>query len=162
MQLSRLCRKGSVIEIDLVPEYGTDKFLSILKERAKTLSHFKADDFLTGFLHKALAQYVLEKCNINISKEVSFLTDNDLTKLTKTIKALSFTVESVLGKEQSQATCGGARLNEFNPVTLESNNVRGLYCTGEALDCVGDCGGYNLHWAWATAYIVGNGLNKNA
>lgn len=162
MQISRLCKKGSVIEIDLVPEYDTDKFLSILKERVKALSHFKADDFLTGFLHKALGQYILEKCNINIGREVSSLTDNDLTKLAKTIKALSFTVESVLGKEQSQATCGGARLNEFNPVTLESNKVSGLYCTGEALDCVGDCGGYNLHWAWATAYIVGNGLNKNA
>lgn len=162
MQLSRLCRKGSVIEIDLVPEYDKDEFLSILKERAKALSHFKADDFLTGFLHKALGQYILEKCNINTSREVSSLTDNDLTKLAKAIKALSFTVESVLGKEQSQATCGGAMLNEFNPVTLESNKVSGLYCTGEALDCVGDCGGYNLHWAWATAYIVGNGLNKNA
>lgn len=162
MQISRLCRKGSVIDIDLIPEYNTDEFLSILKDRAKNLSHFKADDFLTGFLHKALGQYVLEKCNINISKEVSSLTDNDLTKLAKTIKALPFTVESVLGKEQSQATCGGARLNEFNPVTLESDKVSGLYCTGEALDCVGDCGGYNLHWAWATAYIVGNGINKNA
>lgn len=162
MQLSRLCRKGSIIKVDLVPDYDTDEFLPILRERAKALSHFKADDFLTGFLHKALGQYILEKCNINIGREVSSLTDNDLTKLTKTIKALSFTVESVLGKEQSQATCGGARLNEFNPVTLESNKVSGLYCTGEALDSVGDCGGYNLHWAWATAYIVGNGINKNA
>ena len=162
MQLSRLCRKGSIIKVDLVPDYDTDEFLSILKERAKAFSHFNADDFLTGFLHKALGQYILEKCNINIGREVSSLTDNDLTKLAKTIKALSFTVESVLGKEQSQATCGGAMLNEFNPVTLESNKVSGLYCTGEALDCVGDCGGYNLHWAWATAYIVGNGLNKNA
>lgn len=162
MQLSRLCKKGSVIEVDLVPEYSEDKFLSILKERAKTLSHFKADDFLTGFLHKALGQYILEKCNINVGKEVSSLTENDLIKLAKIIKSLPFTVESVLGKEQSQATSGGARLNEFNPATLESNKVNGLYCTGEALDCVGDCGGYNLHWAWATAYIVGNGLNKNA
>lgn len=162
MQLSRLCKKGSVIEIDLVPEYEKGEFLSILRARAKSLSHFKADDFLTGFLHKALGQYILEKCNINIGKEVSSLTDNDLEKLAEMIKALPFTVESVLGKEQSQATCGGARLNEFDPVTLESKKVHGLYCTGEALDCVGDCGGYNLHWAWTTAYLVGNGINKNA
>jgi len=162
MQLSRLCKKGSLIDIDLIPEYGKDEFLSILRKRAKSLSHFRADDFLTGFLHKSLGQYILERCNISIGKEVSSFTDSDLTKLSQVIKALSFTVESVLGKEQSQATSGGAKLTEFNPVTLESKKIPGLYCTGEALDCVGDCGGYNLHWAWATAYIVGNGINNNA
>ena len=162
MQLSRLCKKGSTIEIDLIPDYSMDEFLSILKKRALSLSHFKADDFLTGFLHKSLGQYILERCNINAGKEVSSFTNSDITKLSRVIKALTFTVESVLGKEQSQATSGGAKLSEFNPATLESKKIPGLYCTGEALDSVGDCGGYNLHWAWATAYIVGNGINNNA
>jgi len=161
MQLSRLCKKGNRIIVDLIPEYSTDIFTEILKERAKALSHLKADDFLTGFLHKILAQYILGRCRISTNVKAGELASYELEILAKEIKALSFTVESVLGKEQSQATCGGALLSEFDTKTLQSKIVPNLYCTGEALDCVGDCGGYNLHWAWATAYIVGNGINKN-
>ena len=86
------------------------------------------------------------------------LTSKDISLLANAIKSLRFTVKSVVGKEQSQATRGGALLSEFDSKSLESNIVKNLYCTGEALDCVGDCGGYNLHWAWATAYITGNKL----
>lgn len=162
MQLSRQCRKGSQIQVDLMPDFSYEKLTAFLKERTKTLSHLKSDDFLTGFLHKTLAQYILGRCKISVSNSVKQLSDKDIYALAKEIKALSFTVDAVLGKEQSQATSGGALLSEFNTDTLESKKVRGLYCTGEALDCVGDCGGYNLHWAWATAYVAAKGLNNNA
>ena len=161
MQLSRLCRKGSRIVIDLMPDFSEGELIALLKERAKALSHLKSDDFLTGFLHKALAQYILGRCRININAFAGDISSCELELLAKEIKSLSFTVETVLGKEQSQATSGGALLSEFDTSTLQSKIVPNLYCTGEALDCVGDCGGYNLHWAWATAYIVGNGINKN-
>ena len=162
MQLSRMCKRGSRIEIDLMPQFSLKDFTSLLWERAKTLSHLAADDFLTGFLHKILGQYILERCHISAATPAGKLSFEDISSLSKEIKALSFTVDSVLGKEHSQATSGGALLSEFNPATLESKIVRGLYCTGEALDCVGDCGGYNLHWAWATAYVAAKGMNNNA
>lgn len=162
MQLSRQCRKGSQIQVNLMPDFSYEKLAAFLKERTKTLSHLKADDFLTGFLHKTLAQYILGRCKISASNTAKQLSDKDIYALAKEIKALSFTVDAVLGKEQSQATSGGALLSEFNTDTLESKKVRGLYCTGEALDCVGDCGGYNLHWAWATAYVATKGLKNNA
>lgn len=162
MQLSRQCRKGSQIQVNLMPDFSYEKLAAFLKERTKTLSHLKADDFLTGFLHKTLAQYILGRCKISASNTAKQLSDKDIYALAKEIKALSFTVDAVLGKEQSQATSGGALLSEFNTDTLESKKVRGLYCTGEALDCVGDCGGYNLHWAWATAYVAAKGLKNNA
>lgn len=155
MQLSRLCKSGSRIEIDLMPEFSEEKLISFLEERKTALSHLKSDDFLTGFLHKILGQYILSRCRIGANLSAGSLTKKDISILAGEIKAFSFTVESVPGKEQSQATSGGASLSEFNPHTLESKKIRGLYCIGEALDCVGDCGGYNLHWAWTTAYIAG-------
>ena len=162
MQLSRLCKKDSVIAIDLMPEFSKEELSEFLSERRTKLSHLKADDFLTGFLHKALGQYILGRCGILASLPASRLGEKELSLLVKNLKELSFTVESVLGKEQSQATSGGAVLSEFDTKTLESKKLPGLYCIGEALDCVGDCGGYNLHWAWATAYVAAKGLNKNA
>ena len=158
MQLSRECKDGSIIEVDLMSVFSKEKLEEFLTERKEAFSHLKADDFLTGFMHKTLAQYILSKCNIKANMPSGDLIKKDICALSKEIKALSFKVKSVVGKEQSQATCGGARLDEFSAGTLESKKVKNLYCIGEALDCVGDCGGYNLHWAWATAHIAGKNL----
>ena len=160
MQLSRLCTKESSIKVDLMPDFSKEGLSEFLIERTNNLSHLKAEDFLTGFLHKALGQYVLGRCGISASLPASKLGKKEILLLAKELKELSFTVDYVIGKEQSQATSGGALLSEFDTKTLESKKHSGLYCIGEALDCVGDCGGYNLHWAWATAYIAGKAVSK--
>ena len=63
--------------------------------------------------------------------------------------------------KSSQVTAGGLLLSEFNNRTLESKKVSGLYCSGEILDVDGICGGYNLHWAWASGYIAGLSAAKS-
>ena len=158
MQLSRLCREGSVLSLDLIPELSKEELYKMLTERKVRLSHLKAEDFLTGFLHKALCQYILNCAKVKPSAFAESLTKKDISVLTDFIKGLSFTVTSVIGKEQSQASSGGAYLSDFNPDTLESLKCPGLYCTGELLDVVGDCGGYNLHWAWTTGFIAGTNI----
>ena len=50
-------------------------------------------------------------------------------------------------------TAGGIAAEDFNPQTLESRLVPGLYAAGEVLDVDGDCGGFNLQWAWASAWV---------
>lgn len=160
MQLSRLCSENMVMAADLLPEFSCAQLVQILTERKNTLSHLRAEDFLSGFLHKTLGIFILNRLGILPSKKAALLTDGEIRLLAEGIKELSFTVLSVLGKEHSQATSGGARLDEFDPSTLQSRKVPNLYCAGEALDCVGDCGGYNLHWAWTTAYIAGKAVTK--
>ncbi len=155
MQASRLCREGMVFSLDLLPELTKEELYKMLMERKALLSHLKAEDFLTGILHKALCQYILSSAGIKANTDVSLLTKKDISLLCELMKELNFTAVSVVGKEQSQASSGGAILSEFNPETLESLKCPGLYCTGELLDVVGDCGGYNLHWAWTTGYVVG-------
>ena len=158
MQSSRLCREGMIFSLDLLPELTKEELYKVLTDRKALLSHLKAEDFLTGILHKALCQYILSSAGIKPNTDVSLLTKKDISAMTDFIKELSFTVVSVVGKEQSQASSGGAILSEFIPDTLESLKCPGLYCTGELLDVVGDCGGYNLHWAWTTGYVVGNSI----
>ena len=68
--------------------------------------------------------------------------------------------------EYAQATAGGVKCCEFNPETMESRLVDGVYCCGEALDVDGDCGGYNLQWAWSSGRTAGRSIaeriNKNS
>lgn len=58
----------------------------------------------------------------------------------------------------SQVTAGGVDTVEVNNITLESKLVPGLYFCGEVLDVDGDCGGFNLQWAWSSGYIAGKCL----
>ena len=156
MQLSNLYTGGRVtLSVDLIPETKADDALKMIKSRAKTLSSRTAEDFLTGLLHKTLASYILERAHIDLSKKVSTLSDKELASLSALLKNLEFTICGTCGESNAQTTSGGAELREFYPETLESKIVKSLYCCGEALDCCGDCGGYNLHWAWATGAIAG-------
>lgn len=72
--------------------------------------------------------------------------------------ALPFQITGTNGFEQAQVTRGGVPLYEINPATMESKIVPGLFVTGELLDIDGMCGGYNLHFAWATGMLAGDGV----
>ena len=60
-----------------------------------------------------------------------------------------------LGMDAAQVTAGGILTKEFDSETMESRLVPGLYACGEVLDIDGDCGGYNLQWAWSSGRLAG-------
>jgi predicted flavoprotein YhiN len=66
-------------------------------------------------------------------------------------------INGVMGFDSAQATYGGLSTDDFHIGTLESRIAPGLYAAGEILDMAGDCGGYNLQWAWASGYAAGMG-----
>ncbi|MEE0867819.1 MAG: aminoacetone oxidase family FAD-binding enzyme [Clostridia bacterium] len=160
MQLSYLCRENTKISVDFFPDFSFDELFGRLLSMRDILSRRDGENFLTGLLHKSLAAYILNNCHIKINSPVSEISEEKLVLLAKRLKGTEFTVSSPLGWENAQTTYGGARLDEFFTDTLESRIMPNLYCIGEALDCAGDCGGYNLHWAWATAAIVGKSIAR--
>ena len=75
--------------------------------------------------------------------------------LAHTCKHFELPVTGTCGFDQAQVTAGGLRTDEFDPRTLQSRLVPGLYACGEVLDVDGDCGGYNLQWAWSSGHLAG-------
>ena len=73
---------------------------------------------------------------------------------------MKFSVTGNTGFEDSQVTAGGADTDYFNPKTMESTVVRGLYAIGEVLDVDGLCGGYNLMWAWSSGRLCGEAIAR--
>ena len=59
------------------------------------------------------------------------------------------------GMKNAQVTAGGLETKDFDPRTMMSKRVRGLFACGEALDIDGDCGGFNLQWAWSSGRLAG-------
>jgi predicted flavoprotein YhiN len=72
-----------------------------------------------------------------------------------TLHHYRITVTGTRGMENAQVTAGGAACEEFRPDTLESVLVPGLHAAGEILDVDGDCGGFNLMFAFGSGILAG-------
>ena len=76
------------------------------------------------------------------------------------IKKFKVHPSGITSFEQSQVTAGGVSVDEIWPDTCESRLVDNLYFAGEIMDINGICGGYNLQWAWSSAYVVSKAVNN--
>lgn len=146
--------KNAEIYLDLMPEFSHEELVRLLTERrspAKTLEYY-----LVGMLNKRVGQTLLKGCGIApLSKKSSELSRAEIIRIAEAIKAWRFETEGTMSWSNAQATAGGISVAHVNPKTMESKLCRGLYITGELLDIDGDCGGFNLQWAWSSGYIAG-------
>ena len=71
------------------------------------------------------------------------------------LKSWGFHAIATAGFKEAQVCCGGIRTDEINPLTMESKICKGLFIAGEIMDIDGDCGGYNLQWAWTSGAAAG-------
>lgn len=163
LQLSRyLCYADPAdftIEIDFLPCFTQEELLSLLAERRSILSAQSLDFYLTGLVQKKLGQLLLkEALHSKLSREVNSLKDNELKEICRLLKRFPFAVAGTLGWKQAQVTAGGIDVADFSDTTLESRLIPGLYGVGEVLDIDGDCGGYNLQWAFSSGRIAGESV----
>ena len=154
--------KEIIISIDTIPTISKNKLIDTLLQRVKILGDKDIYSWLDGILNKKLARYILDNSNISRSiKYAKFLNRQDILKLVHTIKNLKFTVIDTKGFESSEVAAGGIDLTQINLNTMESKKQKNLFFTGEVIDVDGDCGGYNLHWAWASGYVCANSIIKD-
>ena len=151
--LAKYVKKGEPVFLDLLPDYTEDEVIEILKSRPKQTM----ETYLIGILNKALGQFLLKECRISpLSKMSDTLKEDEIIKIAKKIKSWRFDVTGTMPWDNAQVTAGGIELSEIDPKTMESKLVDNLYITGEVLDIDGPCGGYNLHWAWASGKVAGS------
>ena len=93
-------------------------------------------------------------------KAISQLREGQLREAAGYAKRFITTLSEPLGMDAAQVTAGGIVTHEFDPQTMESKLVPGLYACGEVLDVDGDCGGYNLQWAWSSGRLAGVSAGK--
>ena len=99
---------------------------------------------------------------INGGAAISEITDRQLEALCRRVRDLALPVTGTCGFDQAQVTAGGLRTGEFDPRTMESRLTPGFYACGEVLDVDGDCGGFNLQWAWASGRLAGRLLSNTS
>ena len=163
LQLSReVSRKNGAFTVllDLMYDFTEKQLTDLLYRRRENLKQRNAENFLTGLLNKRVGQTVVKLCGINLSSEISSITDNEIIKIAKKIKNFDFSVVGTTGFNNSQVTAGGIALCEFDKNTLQSKRYKGMFAAGEILDVDGDCGGYNLQWAWSSGMLAADSAVK--
>ncbi len=155
-----VCREPGewLCSMDLLPCIThRELFDSLSRRRDTTLA---CEELLTGILHNRLGRVLVKMLGLNAADPIRDLTDAQLSEVCSAVKAFELSLTEPLGMDSAQVTAGGMKTNEFDPMTMQSRLVSGLYACGEVLDVDGDCGGYNLQWAWSSGRCAGEAAGK--
>ena len=146
-------------KLDFLPDMDEDRLLGLLLSRRDM--PIITDDLLTGILHNRLGRVLTATAGIRMQLSCAELNEQDLYQVVRVVKGLEVNLTDTMGMDSAQVTAGGICTNEFDPMTMESRLVPGLYACGEVLDIDGDCGGYNLQWAWSSGRLAGSSAGGN-
>ena len=157
LQLSCLLWKPAApykLEIDLFPDWEPERLAALLDARRSICETL--EEWLLGTVPKRVGYAVMKSAGLApLSRPAAEMDAAQIAALVHALKAWPFEVIGPLSWEQAQTTGGGVPLSEIDPETCMSRRQKGLFLTGELLDAAGECGGYNLHWAWNTGILAG-------
>ena len=142
-----------IAQIDFLPHIGQEQLFAELEFRRER--NVPASELLTGILHNRLGRVLAQAAGVSDS-----LHDHQLQAVCEAVKAFRISLTEPMGMDSAQVTAGGVLTDQFDPETMESKLVPGLYACGEVLDIDGDCGGYNLQWAWSSGRLAGISAGK--
>lgn len=143
------------ISLDLYPYTDKETLSKAIFDRAKTLKSRNLEDFFTGMLNKRLGQVVLKYTGFKLSDSVTAIDEKTAKKIAATLKDFRFKVTGNTGFINSQVSAGGISTDEFNSKNLLSKKYPNFFACGELLDIDGDCGGFNLTFAFHSGMVAG-------
>lgn len=144
------------IAINFLPEI--DDLDEWLDTRISTLHETSAQTLFTGALPRLLVQAILRQANISPDTPSRALSTNDRQALLDALSTFTMPVTGTQGFSHAQVTRGGVQLDEVDPQSMASLLFGGLYFAGEVLDVDGPCGGYNLHFAFASSLTAARSI----
>ena len=139
--------------------FKKDELIDFLECHFALLSHRPIINAFIGVINKKIIPVLLKECGItDLHMPCYELSWKEKNKLIQTLKGWKFTCIGTNDFNQAQVTIGGVDASEINPDTLESKIVPNLYFAGELIDVHGDCGGFNLQWAWSSGYVAAKSI----
>lgn len=146
------------IEVKLLPDYSFVEIKDMLKSRIKLNKNENVQELFTGLFHKNIGVALLKESKIDTSKKASDLSGSEINSLANTINSWRFKTVKSSDFNSAQVTSGGIIGSQIDPKTLESKIAKDVYLCGEVIDVDGDCGGFNLQFAFSSGMCVGEQL----
>lgn len=143
------------VSLDLFPDWTYDALRALIRQRIRQYPQDTLETFLLGLINKRILFAIFQTLDIHpLSRAAGTLHKHEIDQLISACKGWNFPVTGTLAWDHAQVTGGGIALDEIHD-DFSSIYQPGLYFAGEILDAAGDCGGYNLHWAWCSGMIAG-------
>ncbi|MGM9899652.1 MAG: NAD(P)/FAD-dependent oxidoreductase [Bacilli bacterium] len=152
--------KSFFFDIDLLPQTSENDLLILLIKRQELMKEIETGEFLNGIFAKNIGHLIMKRSKVDLSARVNDLTSKDLIRIVSIIKRFSFEYKGLYGYDRAQVTVGGIDLNEISNKTLELYKVPNVFVCGEVMDIDGECGGYNMHFALASANVVAQSIQE--
>lgn len=150
-----LRQSGTVVALDLLRFVTAEELTEMLLRRARNTPQLVLGDAFLGTVQNRIGRVLVAAAGLKASASIGELNENAAGRLARLAKQFEFPVIGDMGASNAQVTVGGIKTSEFDPETLESRICPGLYACGEVLDIDGDCGGFNLQWAWSSGRLAG-------
>ena len=144
------------ISINLLKDYSKSQIFQMIDEKVNIFKG--AQSLLESMFYKELAKEILNRTNIDFDFPCKKLTIQNKQKIVDAIAGFDFDIDGYYNN--NQVLSGGVEINLLNG-ELGSIQNKGIYFCGEICDVDGICGGYNLQWAWTSAFIVANSIIKS-
>lgn len=149
------------IRIDMFPDENKEDVENFFSTHFSTFDYREVSSALIGVINKKLISTILKDVGIkDIHEPCSNIDWKHINVLINKFKEWDFNCIGTNGFCNAQVTIGGINTNEVSNLTLESKLVKNLYFCGEILDVHGDCGGFNLQWAWSSGYLAGKSASQ--
>ncbi len=146
------------ISLNLLPQYTLQELHAQLSKLIKTLHSRSIEHLLIGLISSKMVPYLLLTCKIDPQTLCANITTKALKKILFCMTQWRFEVNDTHGFQHAEVSGGGISTQEINTKTMQSQRIDGLYFAGEVLDVVGERGGYNLHFAWASGYLAAKSI----
>lgn len=144
--------KKPEIKVDFLYDMQKSDVAAALRQRRKNLPYTPAEGLLSGVMHSAISRLLMNKiCPSAHKMTAAEVSDSVIESVIADLNDYRITVTGSLGFDYSQVTRGGVDVSAVDDTTMQSKLIKGLYFAGEVLDVDGDCGGFNLQWAFSSA-----------
>ena len=151
-------KRSVEIQLNLLPDFDNLQLIDELNYRKSKFTIQTIEHLLNGLLNQKLSKVILEKAHLDENILITSLTSKDIENIAYCIQNLKVKVTNYRDYEFAQVCTGGIPLSDIDTETFESKLVEHIYFTGEILDVDGICGGYNLHFAWASGYMAAKAI----
>ena len=148
-------RKVSLF-VNLLPSIKYEDMVSYLNNKAKNLKDITVSSFLQRIFNDKLVKFILLSSSVKETKYYNKLSNEEKINIAKNISKLKFNIIGTGDYTTAEVTTGGVSLLELNLNSFEALRQKNLFFIGECVDVDGDCGGYNLGFAWISGILAGS------
>lgn len=139
-------KQGATLSLEFLPDFSAEEIEKSVFAHKK--AGYETSELLSGTLHNQIGRAIIKRAGTDSA-----------SKIVQTLKNFTLPVLGTLGYDYAQVTKGGINMDEVTE-KLESRLIKNLFFAGEILDVDGDCGGYNLQWAFTSGMAVADEILK--